>query len=444
MRTGLRTKLQQFNKDLSTPQEKQSMAWQAKEELLRTFTDKEGEMNQVLEKRERVIDDQRKKVRALKRYAREIKYLAEEWAPPGQPLPEVISLPPPVALEDDEDDDYLRRQQTELERLKNRNRNLEDDIRKLTDARPNASVSVDARGAEGPTYHDKSLQNSVRGIDTKSVAASAKTLQDNSEHLQKELERANQKSNQYQSEIDRLKASIRELEGELQKQKDSYVRKSSTKMTPQSDPELERMRGYIRQLEDEIGEMKRQMGFAQKSEREVEDLKRQLEKAQREIAEARRAQAESARKSISLHSAGVQKDDASTQDRILQELNYLKQNPQVLQKPGTSHGAELDRLRRERDSLIEENRKLKALINEDSAGPTSGNAKYLKNKIFHLDKTLAQLEKERSELSVRATMAEEQLKNLQEHLSTNTHSYQKKIYDMKKILKAKGVDVSVF
>ena len=59
------------------------MAWQAKEELLRTFTDKEGELMQVLEKRERAIDEQRKKVRALKRYAREIKYLAEEWAPPG-------------------------------------------------------------------------------------------------------------------------------------------------------------------------------------------------------------------------------------------------------------------------------------------------------------------------------------------------------------------------
>lgn len=73
--------------------------------------------------------------------------------------------------------------------------------------------------------------------------------------------------------------------------------------------------------------------------------------------------------------------------------------------------------------MMEENRKLKALINEDSAAPTSGNAKYLKNKIFHLDKTLSQLEKERSELSVRATMAEEQLKNLQEHLTTNTHSY---------------------
>lgn len=93
---------------------------------------------------------------------------------------------------------------------------------------------------------------------------------------------------------------------------------------------------------------------------------------------------------------------------------------------------------------MEENRKLKSMINEDSAAPTSGNTKYLKNKIFHLEKTLGQLEKERSELSVRTTMAEEQLKNLSEHLTTNTHAYQKKIYEMKKILKAKGVDVAPY
>jgi len=37
---------------------------------------------------------------------------------------------------------------------------------------------------------------------------------------------------------------------------------------------------------------------------------------------------------------------------------------------------------------MEENRKLKSMINEDSAAPTSGNTKYLKNKIFHLEKTL--------------------------------------------------------
>ena len=81
-----------------------------------------------------------------------------------------------------------------------------------------------------------------------------------------------------------------------------------------------------------------------------------------------------------MHSAAVQKTD-DIQERILQELSYLRGNPEVLAKPGTSHGAELDKVRRERDGLIDENRKLKSMINEDSAAPTSGNAKYLKNKV---------------------------------------------------------------
>jgi hypothetical protein len=53
----------------------------------------------------------------------------------------------------------------------------------------------------------------------------------------------------------------------------------------------------------------------------------------------------------------------------------------VLNRPGTG-SVELDKLRKERDALIEENKKLKALLNEDSAGPSSGNAKYLKNKVI--------------------------------------------------------------
>ncbi len=124
-------------------------------------------------------------------------------------------------------------------------------------------------------------------------------------------------------------------------------------------------------------------------------------------------------------------------------MTYLKGNPDVLQKPGTA-SAESAALRRERDALAEENKKLKALMNEDSAGPSSGNTKYLKNKIFHLEKTLGQLEKERSELSVRATMAEEQLKNMQEHFATQSHTNQKKVFELKKILKSKGMDVSMF
>lgn len=92
-----------------------------------------------------MIEESRKKIRALKRYARQLKYQAEDWAPPGEPLPDILTMPPPLDLEDDQDDDYLRRQQSEIDKLKNRNRNLEDDIRRLTDIKPNASVSIDAR-----------------------------------------------------------------------------------------------------------------------------------------------------------------------------------------------------------------------------------------------------------------------------------------------------------
>jgi coiled-coil domain-containing protein 78 len=77
---------------------------------LKTFNDKEKENAQTLERREKYIDDQRKKIRALKRYGREVKYLAEDWAPKGEKLPDILVLPPPVSLEDDDQDDYMRRQ----------------------------------------------------------------------------------------------------------------------------------------------------------------------------------------------------------------------------------------------------------------------------------------------------------------------------------------------
>jgi hypothetical protein len=92
-------------------------------------------MSQTLERKDKTIEDLRRKLRALKRYARQLKYLAEDWAPLGQPLPEILTMPPPVSLDDDEDDDYLRRQQSEIDKLKNRNRNLEDDLRKFSDTR---------------------------------------------------------------------------------------------------------------------------------------------------------------------------------------------------------------------------------------------------------------------------------------------------------------------
>jgi len=40
-------------------------------------------------------------IRALKQYARSLKNLAEDWAPVGVPLPELLSRPPPTKLEED-------------------------------------------------------------------------------------------------------------------------------------------------------------------------------------------------------------------------------------------------------------------------------------------------------------------------------------------------------
>jgi predicted nucleic acid-binding Zn-ribbon protein len=57
--------------------------------------------------------------------------------------------------------------------------------------------------------------------------------------------------------VDALNTRIRELDYELKQQKDQYMRKSSTKAVPQTDPELEKMRSFIRQLEEEISDLRR-------------------------------------------------------------------------------------------------------------------------------------------------------------------------------------------
>lgn len=41
----MRTKLNQYNADYSSPQEKQQLAYKAKEELIRTYNDKEQDLN---------------------------------------------------------------------------------------------------------------------------------------------------------------------------------------------------------------------------------------------------------------------------------------------------------------------------------------------------------------------------------------------------------------
>ena len=51
---------------------------------------------------------------------------------------------------------------------------------------------------------------------------------------------------------------------------------------------------------------------------------------------------------------------------------------------------------------------------------------------MHLERAVRGLEKERSELKVRATMAEEHLKTLQDHYNKAAQDYQRKILELKK------------
>lgn len=64
--------------------------------------------------------------------------------------------------------------------------------------------------------------------------------------------------------------------------------------------------------------------------------------------------------------------------------------------------------------------------------PLNENSKALKQKILFLERSIQVLEKERSELSVRATMAEEQLKYFKDMQETTSRHYQAQILSLNK------------
>ena len=143
------------------------------------------------------------------------------------------------------------------------------------------------------------------------------------------------------------------------------------------------------------------------------------------------------------------------QKKILEEINNLKKNNNG-QFPGQTSSPlnmlpnnnelnqEISRLKNEINRLTEENRKLKTTINDTALSDIQStadlnNPKAMKMKINFLEKTIEQLEKERSELNMRCTMAEEQLKNFQEMFNSTTQGYQKKILELNKRLEASNL-----
>jgi len=147
MRSAFRNKLTKYMNE-NNP-DSSAVTWSAKEELIRSYTEKEVDLTKRLEKESKRIDEKYKQLRALKNYARSLKYLAEDWAPIGQPLPEVLTLPPPVTLDDEDDNEFVRQQQSEIERLKKKNRMLEEDARMGGDRAVPQKYSSSSKSRDG-------------------------------------------------------------------------------------------------------------------------------------------------------------------------------------------------------------------------------------------------------------------------------------------------------
>lgn len=81
MRSAFRNKLTKYMSENAPDQA--AVNWSAKEELIRSYTEKEVELTQALERESIKVERLRKEKRALKNYARALKYLAEDWAPIG-------------------------------------------------------------------------------------------------------------------------------------------------------------------------------------------------------------------------------------------------------------------------------------------------------------------------------------------------------------------------
>ena len=279
----------------------------AREELIRTFNTKEVELTDRLNKELAKSSQSLKVIRGLRSYARSLKNLAEDWAPVGQILPEVLTLPPALLLDNDEMDPSSKLFKQEADRLRLRNQTLEQEV--------------------------KMLQNQIIS------------------------------------------------------QNDPFNQNSARARGPGKEFELARGQSFDRDGRE-----------------------------------------------------------ADLQQKLMNEIQYLKASS----RPGTS---DVESLRKERNELRDEVRRLHQEIRksngsqalqdevqrlrkkvEGQAGEGNGGRNGGNQKMAYLEEVLRKLEKERSELSVRATMAEEQLKNLQDHMNNSIQNYQRKIAELNRTI----------
>lgn len=255
----------------------------AREELVRNYNEKEMQLKERLNRELAKNSQNLKVIRGLRAYARSLKNLAEDWAPLGQQLPDVLILPPPLLLDNDEPDATSNLYKQELQRVTLRNQNLEQEIRAL---------------------QTQLLSGAPKG---------------------------------YGQDPDFQKKLMTEIQ---------YLKGSSRPGTS----DIEQLRKERNELREEIR-------------------------------------------------------------KLHQEMRKGTPNQQALQE-------EVQRLRKR--------------LND--GGVNESGSKGSNQKVAYLEEVLRKLERERSELSVRATMAEEQLKNLQEHMNSSIQNYQRKIAELNRMI----------
>ncbi|EGR27555.1 kinesin-like protein, putative [Ichthyophthirius multifiliis] len=313
MRSIYRSKLLQFTNDQGRNQQDKSQSvrigydMNAREELIRSYNEKETSLTQALEKEKKVSKNLRIEIKALKKFSLQLKYLAEDWAPVGVEYPEILKRNPPTQLDDENTPAlvviffyfllfyfcFKSDQNVEIERLRKRNRRLEEEL--------------------------KIVQDQL-------------------------LNQANKKA---EKDIDIQQRLINEIE---------YIKSSNVR--PGS------------------------------SSQNNEILRRE-------------------------------RNDLFEENKRL--VNMLKDNKKW----------DIYMLQKENERLV---KSIKQYEDGQSIAPISGDPGMMKTKLMYYEKMIKSIEKDKSQLLVRATMAEEQLKQLQEHLQKSTLEYQKKIMELKKVL----------
>lgn len=140
--------------------------------------------------------------------------------------------------------------------------------------------------------------------------------------------------------------------------------------------------------------------------------------------------------------------ESDIQKKIYEELLKIKCGIGIKDNINNNDGAfnnantleETNKLKKEIDTLKEENNKLRVLINEtslrDPDNYSTDNPKAMHQQIQFQKNQIQQLESERAELLVRASSAEEQLKNIMKITSETNQNYNKKILELSKRLEA--------